>query len=103
MHGDDAKLDISDVDDKGDTTNWKIPLLVARRDIVSNFSGMVTARAEYSTGCTQYLITPLVGDDGAYREPLWFDEDRLWRLQPASTVPETTPTGGPQRNPAPVK
>jgi len=86
-------------------TTWKMGLGVTVTDTVTGFAGVVTARAEYSTGCKQYLVSPSVDKDGSYREGLWFDEDRLF----AAEVDERTygsdfkPVGGPQRNPAPVK
>lgn len=102
MNGDDRRLDVSDMDDDEGgniTTVWRIPLCVARKDMVSGFMGTVTARAEYSTGCKQYLLTPIVSNDGEYREPQWLDEDRLVEIDysPSDHI------GGPQHKPAPIK
>ena len=46
-------------------------------DRITGFSGVVTGRCEYITGCNQLLIQPRVGTDGGHREPHWFDEQRL--------------------------
>lgn len=46
-------------------------------DRVTHFTGFVTGRAEYLTGCVQMLVVPRCGADGAYREGQWFDEQRL--------------------------
>lgn len=46
-------------------------------DDVTEFSGVVTGRAEYSTGCRQYLVQPSIDDAGKWQESHWFDEDRL--------------------------
>ncbi len=50
---------------------------VTVRDKITGFVGTVTASAEYITGCRQFLVAPTISDDGAFREPHWFDEDRL--------------------------
>jgi hypothetical protein len=47
------------------------------RDIITGFSGVVTGRVEYLSGCNQSLVQPRVGDDGTHRGPEWFDEQRL--------------------------
>jgi hypothetical protein len=46
-------------------------------DAVTGFSGYVTARAEYITGCAQVLVQPKVKEDGTFVEPRWIDETRL--------------------------
>jgi hypothetical protein len=48
------------------------------RDVVTKFNGVVTARAEYLTGCAQYCLQPQVEADGKLPEDgRWFDETRL--------------------------
>ncbi|RDJ05272.1 hypothetical protein [Rhizobium grahamii] len=42
-------------------------------DRITTFSGVVTGRATYITGCDQYLISPKSGD----KDPKWIDEQRL--------------------------
>ena len=74
---------------------FKIDLGVKAKDNVTGFSGIVTGRVEYLTGCRQYLITPKAGKD-KLNEAYWFDEDRLINSK-------TKNPGGPQMNCAPVK
>lgn len=48
------------------------------KDVVSGFAGIVTGRAEYLTGCTQYLVSPAkVDKDGKIAESYWIDEGKL--------------------------
>jgi hypothetical protein len=42
-------------------------------DRITGFSGVVTGRASYITGCDQYLVQPRTGD----KDPKWVDEQRL--------------------------
>jgi len=61
------------------------------KDKVTGFSGLVTARAYYLTGCTQYLITPTDLDrDGNIREGEWLDDSRVEIVEELK--------GGPQRD-----
>ena len=46
------------------------------KDLITGFEGIVTGRAEYITGCDQYLLQPKV-KDGAHVEGRWFDDNRL--------------------------
>jgi hypothetical protein len=55
---------------------FKIENGVEVRDKVTGFSGVVTGRADYITGCNQYLVQP-PAKDGAFVEPRWYDEHRL--------------------------
>lgn len=63
-------------------------------DEITGFSGTVTGRAEYLTGCRQYLVTPRCDDPSKLNEAHWFDEDRL---KVHTLAPETgsPPKGGP--------
>lgn len=48
------------------------------RDVITQFEGLVMARSEYLTGCTQILLVPRGLDkDGKRQEGEWFDEPRL--------------------------
>ena len=40
-----------------------IQLGVEGRDIITGFTGIVAARVEYLTGCTQYALTPKAVDN----------------------------------------
>jgi hypothetical protein len=89
---------------------FKIELGAEVKDCVTGFSGIVTGRADYVTGCRQYAVTPTtLKDDGSPVGGGWYDEDRLLKsvAELASeandpTDPATKP-GGPQSNPAPFK
>lgn len=94
----------------------KIELGVEAKDKVTGFSGIVTARATYLTGCDQYVLSPVVGEDGKVPEAHWFDENRLEVTGPgvveamkpneiAVKKEETTGVkkGGPQANTPPIK
>lgn len=44
---------------------------------VTGFKGVITARADYLTGCNQYLVTPPVDKEGKIVESMWVDEYAL--------------------------
>lgn len=46
-------------------------------DKISGFKGVVTAYAQYISGCNQCLLSPPVDGDGKYQSGDWFDEQRL--------------------------
>lgn len=46
-------------------------------DIITGFRGHITGRADYLTGCNQYLVTPPVDKDGKRVDSAWYDENRL--------------------------
>jgi hypothetical protein len=54
----------------------KIELGSVVTDSVTGFEGIVTARAEYVTGCNQLLVQPRVKKNGDFVESRWFDEPR---------------------------
>ncbi len=70
------------------------------KDSITGFSGIVTGRAEYITGCRQYLVSAK-SKDGKRAECAWYDEDRLTGLDLSRQAPEVD--GGPQANEAPTK
>jgi hypothetical protein len=45
-------------------------------DKITGFSGIITGRCEYITGCNQVLVTPKQSEGGALQEPRWIDEQR---------------------------
>jgi hypothetical protein len=69
------------------------------RDKYTGFTGLVTGKVQYLTGCTQFLLQPhaLNEEDGKPAEPVWLDEDRIEAV-PAETVGAGSP-GGPQKEP----
>ena len=55
-----------------------IELGVVAKDVVTGFEGVVMGRAQYLTGCDQYMVKPQGLDkDGKVRDSVWFDENRL--------------------------
>jgi len=81
-------------------------------DVVTGFKGIITGRADYITGCHQYLLSPQECKDGKPVESQWFDEDRITVHTYEPRLSMNTPpmqeeaparTGGPQRHPAPIK
>lgn len=46
-------------------------------DKITGFQGVVTGYCQYLTGCNQALLVPKIGDDGSFKEPQWFDTQRL--------------------------
>lgn len=72
------------------------------KEVVTGFEGVVTGRAEYLTGCTQFCVTPPV-KDGAIVDSVWFDETRLRVNETGAALrttlaKEPTKAGGPQAN-----
>jgi len=54
-----------------------IDLWVEAKDIVSWFTGIVTARYSYLTGCDRYQLTPKVNKDKKLDDSCAFDENQL--------------------------
>lgn len=50
---------------------------VTVRDRITGFRGVVTAHAEYLTGCNQALVQPTELDAGKYPSACWLDVQRL--------------------------
>ncbi len=57
-----------------------IKLGMEAKDKITGFTGIVTGRCEYISGCHQLLLTPAVGEKGEHRDPHWFDEQRVERV-----------------------
>ena len=58
---------------------FKFELGIKVKDVVTGFKGVTMARAEYLTGCNQYLVLPIPkkASKDTYPESHWFDEARL--------------------------
>lgn len=50
-----------------------IELGLKARDKITGFEGVITGRAQYLTGCDQYVLVPPV-KDGQVQKSEWFDE-----------------------------
>lgn len=73
------------------------------KDKVTKFQGVITARAEYSTGCKQYLVTPkMKKGETSYPEGTWIDEDRLVCSAGKTIKIVNRNDGGPQQSPSKV-
>ena len=69
------------------------------KDKITGFSGIITGRAQYITGCDQYNLVPPY-KDGKLEQAQWFDEGRIEIIGAgisAADVAVTAP-GGPQRD-----
>lgn len=53
------------------------------KDKITGFQGVATGYVEYLTGCSQALLIPTVDDKGQVRDGVWFDVQRLERLEVA--------------------
>ena len=47
------------------------------KDKITGFSGVLTARCEFLTGCNRYCIQPTVLKDGKPIEGIYFDEAQI--------------------------
>lgn len=70
------------------------------KDKISGFSGIVTGRCQYLSGCNQAMVTPQVLADGKPIEPIWIDEQRLDRVDDSMLVLENGNTPGFDRAPS---
>lgn len=71
------------------------------RDRITGFKGVVTAYAQYISGCHQILLCPPVKEDGSAIDGRWFDTDRL-ELQDNPQIQLHVTAPGPDL-PAPVR
>ena len=73
-----------------------IKLGMKAKDIITDREGIITAKAEYLTGCTQYAVTGKEKD--SYD---WVDEGRLLILDktPIKLIKKDVSDGGPQQTP----
>lgn len=76
-----------------------IELGLEGKDKVTGFTGIITGRAQYLTGCDQYTLVP-PAKDGKLEPGQWFDEGRIEIVGvgiSAASVAGPKP-GGPQRD-----
>lgn len=59
---------------------------VTAKDVITGFTGVVTGRTTYISGCTQVLLQPAVGADGKRPDGEWFDEQRLSPVPGRETI-----------------
>ena len=65
------------------------------KDTVSGYKGIVIGRSDFLNGCTRIGIQQVVGKDGSYQEPQWFDEPQLEVIKTKVTKQGPRDTGGP--------
>lgn len=46
------------------------------KDKITGFTGIITGKASYITGCDQYLVQPICTGN-SYKDGRWFDDGRL--------------------------
>lgn len=66
------------------------------RDLVTGFSGVITSRTDYISGCNRYCVQPPVGEDGKMLDWVAIDEPALERVEKTRLVleqPEAAPPG----------
>ncbi len=95
----------------------KTSLGVRARDLVTGLEGIITGRADYLNGCTQFCVKPPLNKDGETVDGIWIDSGQLEFVdigladqipgpvaaEPDRTIPETARhPGGPQRDAPPV-
>jgi len=56
---------------------FKFELGKKAKDKISGFTGIITSRIQYLTGCDQYGIKPKIKADGEPIEVSYFDEGRI--------------------------
>lgn len=79
----------------------KIKFGMKAHDLITGFSGTVTGRTEYISGCSQILLVPAIDKDGKLSEGHWFDEQRVIadETSPSITL-DNRKTPGPDRAPS---
>lgn len=50
-------------------------------DQITGFVGIATGKVKYISGCNQVLLAPGVDKDGKIQESMWFDEQRLVKVE----------------------
>jgi len=75
------------------------------RDKITGFTGIITGRSQFITGCDQYNLVPKM-KDGKLEGVQWFDEGRIEIIGVGITAAEVAAPqrGGPQRDaPCPTR
>jgi len=67
------------------------------RDKITGFAGTLIGNVSYISGCSQGLVSPKVGADGAFKESQWFDLQRLEQTDGDIIVLDNGATPGPDR------
>ena len=65
----------------------ELKLGLTATDSITGFTGVLVAKCEYLTGCTQWSLQPCGLKDGEIIKPYWFDESRLGVVEPTNGGP----------------
>ena len=65
----------------------ELKLGLTATDSITGFTGVLVAKCEYLTGCTQWSLQPHGLKDGEIVKPCWFDESRLGVAGPTDGGP----------------
>jgi hypothetical protein len=87
-------------------TSFKFELGVTVRDVINGYEGPIIGRAQYLTGCTQYLIANRSLDkEGKIQAGEWRDEGTLELVAetPAIVLSQAQPPGGPTSRETPSR
>lgn len=68
---------------------FKYRLGLEARDLITGFTGLITARVQFITGCNNYKISPKVGKDGEAKEGVMFDENQIEIIGQGVHIPGT--------------
>ena len=71
------------------------------RSKITGFTGIVTGRTEYISGCVQLCVTPRA-KDGKSLDSVWIDDDQLTVLKGGLSA-KSKKAGGPQDNTPPAR
>lgn len=78
----------------------KVQFGTKAKDIITGFTGIVTGRTHYISGCSQLLLVPGLDKDGKLQEGAWFDEQRVEAIEGAPSITlDNSKTPGPDRAP----
>lgn len=69
------------------------------KDVITGFSGTITGKASYITGCNQSLLSGTVKADGDLTAGQWFDDDRL-QIVDESVIELPNTADGPDATPS---
>lgn len=58
------------------------------KDKITGFTGIITSKHEYLTGCNQYGLQPAIDKDGKVPDKGYFDEGRVEIIGPGITEAE---------------
>lgn len=56
---------------------FKHELGLIAKEKITGFTGILTSRCEYLTGCNRYCIQPAMLKDGKPIDSIYFDEDQI--------------------------